>query len=439
MFAAVLAATALAGCDGGGDKQAATSGQTGAAATAARDAEACLGEVGQVACGLPLERKVAQLFLVGPSGAALVRERGLGGVVVEPGDGSDVGALARSVRKPTTTAGGGGRTAARGRPVGSKGARTASERARAAGSDPGTTRATPPIAPFVLAVQEGGEENAVPGVAPFAAAADVRSAGEAAAGARDSAHALRRLGVTGVLGPVIDVGIDGGGALGTRAYSDDPDEVTAYARATVRAYRRAHLFSAAGHFPGIGSADASTAEAPATVGLTLPELRTRDLLPFAATINAGAPAVMVGHALYPTSDFTVPASLSRATVTTLLRHELGFKGVAITDDLADPAVSLTTSAPKAAVQAIAAGEDLVFISGPEKAQRAAYAAVLKAVRDGKLPRERIDEALRRVLAAKAAYGLLPKEKQPTHRAASREDPATAPGAASRGGRVDRPH
>jgi beta-N-acetylhexosaminidase len=396
----VLAATALAGCDGGDAERAATERHADTATTAARDAEACAGEVGRVACALSLERKVAQLFLVGPSGAALVRERDLGGVVVEPGDGSDVGALARSVRKPVTAGTGGGR------PSG-KGARTA--------------RASPRIAPWVLAVQEGGEENAVPGIGPFAAAADVNSAGEAAAGARDSARSLRRLGVNGVLGPVVDVGVEAGGALGTRVYSDDPDEVAAYAGATVRAYRRAHLFSAAGHFPGIGSADASTAEAPATVGLTLPELRTRDLLPFAAAIKAGAPALMIGHALYPTTDFVVPASLSGATVTTLLRDKLGFEGVAITDDLTDPAVSLTIPAPKATVQAIQAGEDAVFISGPAKAQRAAYDAVLAAVRKGTIPRGRIDEAVRRLLAAKATYGLLPKTEKPSPRRAPREE------------------
>jgi beta-N-acetylhexosaminidase len=106
------------------------------------------------------------------------------------------------------------------------------------------------------------------------------------------------------------------------------------------------------------------------------------------------------------NDFTMPASLSRAIATDLLRGELRFAGVAITDDLADPAISSTRSVPRAAVEALKAGADLVFISGPAGDQEAAYAAVLRAARRGELPARRLNGALLRALEAKQDYGLI---------------------------------
>jgi beta-N-acetylhexosaminidase len=174
----------------------------------------------------------------------------------------------------------------------------------------------------------------------------------------------------------------------------------------VRAYRRQRFFGAVKHFPGLGSADQSTELGPASVGLDLEQLRQRDLRPFRAAFAAGAPAVLLSHALYPLSDFTRPGSLTRAIATDLLREELRFQGVAITDDLADPAITSSYSAPDAAVQALQAGADMLFISGPAGDQRAAYAAVLGAVRRGDVPRRRLDDAVLRALEAKKDYGLI---------------------------------
>jgi beta-N-acetylhexosaminidase len=202
------------------------------------------------------------------------------------------------------------------------------------------------------------------------------------------------------------VGFESGSALGARVYSDDPEEVAAYAEAVVRAYREERLFGAVKHFPGLGSADQSTQFGPATVGLDLEQLRERDLRPFRAAARAGVPAVLLSHALYPVSDFTRPGSLTPEIATGLLRRELGFQGVAITDDLADPAITSAYSVPDAAVQALKAGADLVFISGPVGDQQAAYSAVLAAARSGDIPRRRLNEALLRALEAKQDYGLI---------------------------------
>ena len=116
--------------------------------------------------------------------------------------------------------------------------------------------------------------------------------------------------------------------------------------------------------------------------------------------------MVLGHALYPISDFTVPASLSPAVATELLRDELGFEGVAITDNLADPAITALSTVPAAAVEAVRAGADMVFVSGPAGDQQAAFAALLRAVRSGRIPRARLDRAVGRILVAKRNYGLI---------------------------------
>jgi beta-N-acetylhexosaminidase len=205
---------------------------------------------------------------------------------------------------------------------------------------------------------------------------------------------------------VVDVGFESGSALGARIYSDSPDEVSGYADAVVRAYRQDRLFGAVKHFPGLGTADQSTEFGPASVGQEIDQLRERDLRPFKAAIDAGVPGVVLSHALYPINDFTRPASLTRSIATDLLRGELGFAGVAITDDLADPAITAPYSVPDAAVQAVRAGADLLWISGPAGDQQAAYAAVLRAVRSGAIGQRRLDEALLRALRVKEGYGLI---------------------------------
>jgi beta-N-acetylhexosaminidase len=334
--------------------------------------------VAELARRLPLERKVAQLFLVGFSGTDLtaqifgrLRRRDLGGIVFAAPNYLDQTQLTAMTGEAAVIA-----------------------------RDEGH------VPPWVFTTQEGGELNSFPDVPPFAAPADLPSANDAEAEVAASAAALRGLGVTGVLGPVVDVGTATGSVLGARVYSDDPEQVAAYAEATVLAYRDEHVFSAVKHFPGLGAADQSTEEGPASVGLGVDELRERDLVPFEAAVKAGVPGVVLGHALYPFSDFTVPASLSRQTATDLLRGQLRFRGVAITDDLADPAITTIYSVPDAAVRAVRAGADMLYISGAVGDQEAAYVAVLRAVRRGSIPRRRLDQAVGRVLFAKQDYDLI---------------------------------
>ena len=334
--------------------------------------------IGDLARRLPLERKVAQLFLVGFSGTTLtadvfrtLRDLDYGGIVID---------------RPNYTG--------------------AQLLAALAGEAQVISRQAKHVPPWVMAPQDGGDFNAFPDLPPADAPADLDSADQGGLEASRSATTLRQLNVTGVLGPDIDVGAPEDPAVGPLAYSDDPAEVSAFADAAVRAYRRAGVFAAVGHFPGLGAASQPTDQGPATVGLSLADLRKRDLLPFRAAFRAGAPAVTLSHALYTFDDFTEPGSLSAGVATRLLRGRLHFSGVAITDDLADPAVTSQHSVPTASVQALKAGADMLYISGPPSDQRSAYVAVLRAVRRRQIPRARLEQALLRILIAKRDYKLI---------------------------------
>jgi beta-N-acetylhexosaminidase len=334
--------------------------------------------VADLARRMSTERKVAQLFLFGFQGTDLtaeifgrLRRLDLGGIVLAAPNYIDVTQLSALAGEAAVIA-----------------------------------RDERHVPPWVMTSQEGGELNSFPDLPPAALPADLGSAQEAGTQASDSAAALRGVGLNGVLGPVVDVGLESGSALGARVYSDAPEEVAAYAEATVGAYRRQHVFSAVKHFPGLGAADQSTEEGPATVGLGLEELRARDLIAFRAAIAAGVPGVVMGHALYPFNDFTLPASLSKQVASDLLRRELRFRGVAITDDLADPAITAIHTVPDAAVRAVRAGADMLYVSGGPGDQQAAYAAVLRAVQRGRLPRRRLDQAIGRILLAKQDYDLI---------------------------------
>jgi beta-N-acetylhexosaminidase len=266
--------------------------------------------------------------------------------------------------------------------------------------------------PFLGALQQGGEWNALSALPPADAPADTGNFATAAAEARTTARTFKRLGLNAILAPSLEVGTEDGGAMGSRAFSDEPDQVAAYAQGNVEQYAHAKVLSAAGRFPGLGAAAIAPEDGPPNVGLSLDDLRKRDLVPFRAAVRAGVPAIMVGHGLYVTDDFVVPASLSSAISTNLLRGQIGFRGVAIADDLTSPAVTTSTPTPEAALRAIAAGIDMVYVSGPEGTIEDTYAALLNGAKRGGLKRRRIDEALTRILVAKSDLGLLRKRKAP---------------------------
>jgi beta-N-acetylhexosaminidase len=155
------------------------------------------------------------------------------------------------------------------------------------------------------------------------------------------------------------------------------------------------------HFPGEGSASADTDVAPAATP-PLSTLQQADLLPFEAAIRSGLPAVMVGNASVPGLS-TAPASLSPSVITGLLRRQLGFQGLVLTDALSATAISATgLTVPEASVKALEAGADMVVFDSatPDTDARAVVAAVEAAVTSGALPPGQLDQSVGRVLDAK---------------------------------------
>jgi beta-N-acetylhexosaminidase len=324
--------------------------------------------------GLPASqaRAAARLFLVGFGGPRAPRDllerfalREWGGVVLEPGNGvspQQVASLIADIRGA----------------------------ARRAGHE----------APLIAASQLGGELDAVPvGAPPQSAARDAAGARAAALGV---AKALHPLGIRMVLGPDADIGFAGGPWDGV-AFSDDPKVTAQMTAAAVAGFEDGEIAPAPGHFPGEGAASGDPALEAATVGVSLAELRARDLKPFAA-VAGHAPAIQLSSATYVAYDGVTPATLLPEVVR-LLRDDLGFAGVIVSGDLA--AASLAGGQPVAdlAVQALKAGVDLLWIPGDAADQDAAWRAVVRALRTGEIPAARVAEALRRVAVLRASYGV----------------------------------
>ena len=223
-----------------------------------------------------------------------------------------------------------------------------------------------------------------------------------AADAGEKSQALLELGINVNLAPVCDVSTNAEDFMYDRTCGLMASDTSQAVAAQVEAMKSAGMGSVLKHFPGYGS-NTDTHTGAAVDQRPLEEFLLEDFLPFSAGMEAGGTttAVLVSHNTMTAVDDQLPASLSPA-VHELLREELGFDGVAITDDLAMEAVSDDRFSTPAAVLAVLAGNDLLISSD--------YATqipqVLAAVKDGTIPMERIDEAVTRVLLWKEALGLL---------------------------------
>ncbi len=210
---------------------------------------------------------------------------------------------------------------------------------------------------------------------------------------------LAELGVTLNLAPSVDVNTAADNpVIGTRSFGADPALVAPHAAAAVAGLQSAGVAACAKHFPGHGSTSIDSHHAVATVSGSMDLITRRDLPPFVAAIEAGVRAVMPGHLLIPGLAGDLPASLSASAQTGLLRGELGFGGVIVSDALEMRAVSAPYGIPEAAVMAVAAGTDLLCFGRDQ--DRLTYLqvrdALVAAVRSGRLPASRLEEAAARV-------------------------------------------
>lgn len=263
------------------------------------------------------------------------------------------------------------------------------------------------IPPLLVTAQEGGVYRALADLPPEQTELEIGDGGSAAEAGRwahDTCRALAGAGFDLNLAPVADVAtLDS--AIADRAFSDDPAVAAQMTAASVAGCQDAGVAPAPLHFPGLGAASQDTSQGPATVSLDPETLSSRDLEAFRAAFDEGAPAVVLSLAFYVAYDSVTPGALAEPVATGLLRDDLGFTGVAITDDLGSGAVRSSDSVPKAAVEALAAGSDLIQI-GSASDQAGVREAILKAVEEGELDEARLAEAAGRVIELKRAEGLI---------------------------------
>lgn len=211
---------------------------------------------------------------------------------------------------------------------------------------------------------------------------------------------LSELGFNVDFAPVADLANVEGSVMKDRAYGSDATYVIPYVTAMMKGLEEKGITPCLKHFPGIGSSTADTHKGLATVSKTAEELRSQEFEVFKAGIAEGAQMIMVGHVNVPALDENDnPASLSKAVITDLLRGELGYDGVVITDALNMSAISEYYSAEQAAIMALKAGCDMILM--PEDFLQA-YAGVMTAVADGTISEQRVNDSLKRIYRIKYA-------------------------------------
>ncbi|MDA2913205.1 glycoside hydrolase family 3 protein [Acidobacteriia bacterium AH_259_A11_L15] len=222
---------------------------------------------------------------------------------------------------------------------------------------------------------------------------------------RVTALEARALGVHWVLAPVADVNSNPENPIiNIRSYGEDPHRVANYVAAFVRGCQEGGALATAKHFPGHGDTEVDTHLALATLEADRQRLDAVELVPFRAAIATGVKAVMPGHIAVPTLEPNgqVPATFSPVLLTDMLRGELGFRGLIVSDGLTMNAIADNFTPGEAAVRAVEAGIDILLVpADPE----AVLNAVEQAVEAGTLTEARIDESVRRILEAKASLGL----------------------------------
>lgn len=330
-----------------------------------------------------LKEKIGQLFVFGFHGTepteqiqALIREYGIGGTIYfsrNVVDAQQVHELSGNLQRIASDAG------------------------------------KPPV--FVAIDQEGGMVarlvegvTLMPGNMALGAASEAEGARETA---RVCGEELRKLGVTMNYAPCIDVNNNPDNpVINVRSYSDRSEVVAELGAAAVQGYQAARIAATVKHFPGHGDTSVDSHHALPVLLHDRARLDAIELKPFRAAIEAGTDCIMTAHVCLPALDPSgVPSTLSQPVLTGLLREELGYDGIVVTDCLEMSAIDEFYGPGPGAVQALRAGADMVLVSHTYEKQLAALEAVASAVESGELAMDRIDEAVGRVMALKEKLAL----------------------------------
>jgi beta-N-acetylhexosaminidase len=260
--------------------------------------------------------------------------------------------------------------------------------------------------PLLIAVdQEGGRVARLkPPFTAFPSAAKVGVIGSEALAydvGRALASELRAVGINMDMAPVLDVlSNPANTVIGDRAFSANPQEVARLGTACMRGMHAAGILAVGKHFPGHGDTQLDSHVALPVSDRAMAQLRGCELLPFQEAIAAGLEAIMTAHVVYTAWDPHRPATLSEPILTGILRMQMQFPGVIMSDDLGMAAVLRTAPWEEVPVQALRAGVDLLLICHQRQRQEQAHARVLSAVQCGELPEMVVDRAVMRVQSLK---------------------------------------
>ncbi len=282
------------------------------------------------------------------------------------------------------------------------------------------TREIVPIEPLFGIDQEGGLVDRLRRICtPMPAARTIRQHGDLAAAralGRITGEALRLLGFNMNFAPVMSIMTEDrdllSNGLYSRSFGRSPGEVLGYTTVYLRGLQGTGCLGCIKHFPGIGAGEVDTHEEMAVIHLSHDDLIAQDLAPYIELFQREdniARAVMVSHGGFPNIDIRrgvaggplEPASINHVIVTRLLREELGYQGLVLTDDLEMGAIARHCEIEEAVLRAVQAGEDMLLICARPDIIRRGRDALLKAARTGELSEQRIDESLQRIAAYKA--------------------------------------
>ena len=259
---------------------------------------------------------------------------------------------------------------------------------------------------FIVIDQEGGMVSRlpldavnVPGAMAVAATGDPDSARIAA---EITIRQLKGLGVNFNMAPVLDVNTNPENpVIGVRSLGDDPEKVADFGEAAVRAYENTGIFCCGKHFPGHGDTSVDSHLGLPRIEKTLEELEAAELIPFRRCIEAGIPAIMSSHILFPQIEKeNIPGTMSRTIITDLLKKRLGFKGLVFSDCMEMDAIQDYYGTPEGTVAAIKAGVDLPGLSSTIDLMWDTARAVNEAAERGEFDMEEIRESVEKILAFK---------------------------------------
>ena len=222
---------------------------------------------------------------------------------------------------------------------------------------------------------------------------------------------LKRAGINMAFGPVLDINTNPKNPIiGIRSLGSDPAAASRLGGAIINGLKAAGVIAVAKHFPGHGAAEKDSHKTLPEISISTAELHTAHLVPFKAAIALGVPAIMTAHIRYPALD-SAPATLSRAVLAGLLKKDLGYGGLVVTDSLDMRAITMRLPVRKAAAAALKAGADLLLIGRGDPA--AAVREIARQVRSGEINETRLNDAYHKVLAAKRAAGLFDPAETPS--------------------------